>query len=71
MVIKYIIIIIIYCVLITIYICITQGYEGMVQGGDNIVEATWSSVSGILQMVRFLVSFQVNVLSLSQQSPLI
>ncbi|KAL8591740.1 hypothetical protein ACOMHN_032282 [Nucella lapillus] len=29
---------------------IKEGYEGMVGGGDNIVEATWSSVSGILQL---------------------
>ncbi|KAK6959648.1 ATP-dependent 6-phosphofructokinase [Biomphalaria glabrata] len=29
---------------------IKEGYQGMVDGGDNIVEATWSSVSGILQM---------------------
>ncbi|GFN89448.1 ATP-dependent 6-phosphofructokinase [Plakobranchus ocellatus] len=28
---------------------IKEGYQGMVDGGDNIVEATWSSVSGILQ----------------------
>ncbi|XP_070208745.1 ATP-dependent 6-phosphofructokinase-like isoform X3 [Littorina saxatilis] len=29
---------------------IKEGYEGMVAGGDNIEEATWSSVSGILQL---------------------
>uniref|UniRef100_A0A0B6Z7M5 ATP-dependent 6-phosphofructokinase n=2 Tax=Arion vulgaris TaxID=1028688 RepID=A0A0B6Z7M5_9EUPU len=29
---------------------IKEGYQGMVDGGINIVEATWSSVSGILQM---------------------
>lgn len=29
---------------------IKEGYQGMVDGGDNIVEATWASVSGILQM---------------------
>ncbi|CAL1537260.1 unnamed protein product [Lymnaea stagnalis] len=29
---------------------IREGYQGMVDGGENIVEATWSSVSGILQM---------------------
>lgn len=26
---------------------IKEGYQGMVDGGDNIVEATWASVSGI------------------------
>ncbi|CAG5120402.1 unnamed protein product [Candidula unifasciata] len=29
---------------------IKEGYQGMVDGGDNIVEAIWSSVSGIIQM---------------------
>lgn len=29
---------------------IKEGYEGMVQGGDNIVEAHWSSVSGIIHL---------------------
>ena len=28
-----------------------QGYQGMVDGGDNIVEAHWRSVSGIMQQV--------------------
>ena len=28
---------------------IKEGYQGMVDGGDNIVEAGWSSVSGIIQ----------------------
>ncbi|XP_050688296.1 ATP-dependent 6-phosphofructokinase-like isoform X4 [Eriocheir sinensis] len=27
---------------------IKEGYQGMVDGGDNIVEANWSSVSGII-----------------------
>ncbi|XP_076035217.1 ATP-dependent 6-phosphofructokinase isoform X3 [Oratosquilla oratoria] len=27
---------------------IREGYQGMVDGGDNIVEANWSSVSGII-----------------------
>ncbi|XP_066958410.1 ATP-dependent 6-phosphofructokinase isoform X2 [Macrobrachium rosenbergii] len=27
---------------------IKEGYQGMVDGGDNIVEASWSSVSGII-----------------------
>ncbi|XP_056277888.1 ATP-dependent 6-phosphofructokinase, platelet type-like isoform X1 [Pseudoliparis swirei] len=29
---------------------IHEGYQGMVDGGDNIKEATWESVSGILQV---------------------
>ncbi|XP_065322849.1 ATP-dependent 6-phosphofructokinase-like isoform X2 [Gordionus sp. m RMFG-2023] len=28
---------------------IKEGYQGMVDGGENIVEATWASVSGIIQ----------------------
>ncbi|CAG0922609.1 unnamed protein product [Notodromas monacha] len=27
---------------------IKEGYQGMVDGGDNVVEASWSSVSGII-----------------------
>ena len=27
---------------------IKEGYQGMIDGGDNIVEASWSSVSGII-----------------------
>ena len=27
---------------------IREGYQGMVDGGDNIVEADWASVSGII-----------------------
>lgn len=30
----------------------SQGYQGMVDGGDNIKEATWESVSSMLQVVR-------------------
>ena len=30
---------------------IREGYQGMVDGGDNICEATWSSVSGIIHKV--------------------
>lgn len=30
---------------------IIQGYQGMVDGGDNIKEATWESVSSMLQVV--------------------
>ncbi|KAL3887669.1 hypothetical protein ACJMK2_000235 [Sinanodonta woodiana] len=29
---------------------IKEGYQGMVDGGDNIVEATWASSSGIMQL---------------------
>ncbi|PVD32211.1 hypothetical protein C0Q70_07640 [Pomacea canaliculata] len=29
---------------------VKEGYQGMVDGTENIVEATWSSVSGILQL---------------------
>lgn len=29
----------------------SQGYQGMVDGGDNIKEATWESVSSMLQVV--------------------
>ncbi len=32
---------------------IKEGYQGMVDGGDNIVEANWSSVSGIIHKVQF------------------
>ena len=34
---------------------IREGYQGMVDGGHNIVEATWSSVSGIIHKVENLV----------------
>ena len=27
---------------------IKEGYQGMIDGGENIVEASWSSVSGII-----------------------
>ena len=33
---------------------IKEGYQGMVDGGDNIVEASWSSVSGIIHKVSSL-----------------
>jgi hypothetical protein len=32
---------------------IKEGYQGMVDGGQNIVEATWSSVSSIIHKVKF------------------
>ena len=32
---------------------IKEGYQGMCDGGDNIVEANWSSVSGIIHKVGF------------------
>lgn len=31
---------------------IKEGYQGMVDGGNNIVEATWSSVSCIIHRVH-------------------
>ena len=31
---------------------IREGYQGMVDGGDNITEANWSSVSGIIHKVN-------------------
>ena len=34
---------------------IKEGYQGMVDGGDNIVEAAWSSVSGIIHKVRLAI----------------
>lgn len=39
----------------------SQGYQGMVDGGDNIKEATWESVSSMLQVVSttFSASFSV------------
>ena len=42
-----------------ILLYLLQGYQGMVDGGDNICEATWQSVSGIMQMVcnYFLCAF--------------
>lgn len=33
---------------------IREGYQGMVDGGDNIIEATWSSVSGIIHKVFYI-----------------
>jgi 6-phosphofructokinase 1 len=30
---------------------IKEGYQGMLDGGENIVEATWSSVSSIIHKV--------------------
>ena len=44
------------CVRMAIYLgCkvyfIKEGYQGMVDGGENIVEANWASVSGIIHKV--------------------
>lgn len=36
---------------------IKEGYQGMVDGGENIVEATWSSVSCIIHRVRITKSY--------------
>ena len=41
---------------------IKEGYQGMVDGGNNIVEATWSSVSGIIHKVT--IGFFMHVLLL-------
>lgn len=30
---------------------LNQGYQGMVDGGENIEEASWESVSSMLQVV--------------------
>ena len=30
---------------------IKEGYKGLVEGGDNVVEAEWASVSGIINKV--------------------
>ena len=34
---------------------VKEGYQGLVDGGDHIVLASWSSVSGIIHKVFFLV----------------
>lgn len=39
------------CRLITVHPT-HQGYQGLVDGGDHIKEATWESVSMMLQLVR-------------------
>lgn len=39
---------------------IREGYQGMVDGGDNIIEATWSSVSGIIHKVTCDVHHQLD-----------
>lgn len=36
-----------FCFVLFLY----QGYQGMVDGGENIVEASWESVSSMLQVV--------------------
>lgn len=35
-------------------VCLLQGYQGMVDGGDNIKEASWESVSSMLQVVSVM-----------------
>lgn len=37
---------------------IKEGYQGMVDGGENIVEATWSSVSCIIHRVMIQFHFK-------------
>lgn len=34
-----------------VFFFLYQGYQGMVDGGENIEEATWESVSSMLQVV--------------------
>lgn len=36
------------------FVCLLQGYQGMVDGGDNIKEASWESVSSMLQVVSVM-----------------
>ncbi|VEL22372.1 unnamed protein product [Protopolystoma xenopodis] len=33
---------------------IREGYQGLVDGGDNLVEATWADVSGIMQTASWI-----------------
>lgn len=44
---------------------IKEGYQGMVDGGDNIVEANWSSVSGIIHKVQLEILFEMPQLFIS------
>lgn len=37
--------------LIFVFLFVYQGYQGMVDGGENIREASWESVSSMLQVV--------------------
>lgn len=48
---------------------IKEGYQGMVDGGDNIVEATWSSVSCIIHRVssRIFSSLPINTSMMMKQ----
>lgn len=40
---------------------IKEGYQGMVDGGNNIVEATWSSVSSIIHKVScYVIVYFIN-----------
>ena len=54
---------------------IKEGYQGMVDGGDNIVEANWSSVSGIIHKVQFEIEFYMPHLLInlyiSREAPLL
>ena len=49
------------------FICIfsMQGYQGMVDGGENIEEASWESVSSMLQVVSSAMNaFRQNTMDL-------
>ncbi len=35
---------------------IKEGYQGMILGGDNIIEASWGSVSSIIHRVSLVLS---------------
>ena len=51
----------IYSYYVRIKLIITaQGYQGMVNGGENIVEASWDDVSGILQMVSYYLAQHIH-----------
>ena len=48
------------------YLCIIffQGYQGLVDGGDNIREAKWEEMSGIIQLVCIFVCRKYGKLSI-------
>lgn len=48
---------------------IREGYQGMVDGGDNIIEANWSSVSGIIHKVTPVFSCLCAINTKNQFSP--
>lgn len=53
------------CEIMLIFIFSMQGYQGMVDGGDNIEEASWESVSSMLQVVSSAINaFRQNTMDL-------